>query len=129
MRLSLVVPVLDEAENVDAACDEIVAAFTPLNSDYEIIFVDDGSTDGTASRVVAARDRLGLGPRLRCIRNTPRAGKSAALRTGITAARAPWIATIDGDGQDDPSEIPPMLETAEQEGAVVAGLRLHRRRD
>ena len=129
MRLSLIVPVLDEAENVDGACDEIVAAFAPLGDDYEIIFVDDGSTDGTADRVIATRARLGLGQRLRCIRQS-RAGKSAALRTGVTAARAPWIATIDGDRQDDPTQIPIMLATAEEAGApfpVVAGVRLARR--
>ena len=129
MRLSLIVPVLDEAENVDGACDEIVAGLAPLGSEYEIIFVDDGSTDGTADRVVAARARLGLGTRLRCVRQS-RAGKSAALRTGVAAARAPWIATIDGDRQDDPTEIPPMLATAEAAGEpwpVVLGVRLDRR--
>lgn len=130
MRLSLIVPVLDEADNVDGALDEIVAAFAPLGDDYEIVFVDDASTDGTAARVVAARARLGLGGRLRCIRQEPWAGKSAALRSGVSAARAPWIATIDGDRQDDPAQIPRMLATAEAAGPpfpVVIGVRVGRR--
>lgn len=129
-RLSLIVPVLNEADNVDGACDEIVAAFASLGDDVEIIFVDDGSTDGTDERVVAARARLGLGGRLRCVRHRPRAGKSAALRTGVLAARSPWIATIDGDRQDDPTQLPLMLADAEEAGEpwpVVIGVRLARR--
>ncbi len=126
-RLSLIVPVLDEAGNVDGACDEIAAAFAPLGGDYEVIFVDDGSTDGTADRVIAARARM---PQLRLIQHATRFGKAVALRNGVAAARADWIATIDGDRQDDPTQIPLMLQTAEAAGTpypVVIGVRLDRR--
>ena len=126
-RLSLIVPVLHEADNVDGAVDEIAAAFTPLANDYEVIFVDDGSTDGTAARVVAARARM---PQLRLIQHPERLGKAIALRNGVTAARAEWIATIDGDRQDDPTQIPLMLGTAEAAGPpypVVIGVRINRR--
>ncbi len=126
-RLSLIVPVLNEADNVDGACDEIAAAFAGLQGDYEVIFVDDGSTDGTADRVIAARARM---PQLRVIQHAAREGKSVALRNGVEAARGEWIATIDGDRQDDPTQIPLMLETAEQAGRpypVVIGVRLDRR--
>ncbi len=126
-RLSLIVPVLNEADNVDGACDEIADAFVPLRGDYEVIFVDDGSTDGTADRVLAARARM---PQLRVIQHAAREGKAIALRNGVAAARSDWIATIDGDRQDDPTQIPLMLETAEAAGPpypVVIGVRLDRR--
>ena len=126
-RLSLIVPVLNEADNVDGAVDEIAAAFTRLDGDYEVIFVDDGSTDGTAQKVLAARARM---PQLRLLQHAERLGKAIALRNGVAAARSDWIATIDGDRQDDPTQIPLMLETAEAAGPpypVVIGVRLNRR--
>ena len=125
-RLSLIVPVFNEADNVDGACDEIARAFADVG-EYEVIFVDDGSTDGTDGRVLAARSRM---PQLRLLRHGGRAGKSAALRNGVLAARGQWIATIDGDRQDDPVQIPLMLATAEAGGEpwpVVIGVRLSRR--
>ncbi len=125
-RLSLVVPVFNEADNVAGAAAEIAAAFGSVG-DYEVIFVDDGSDDGTAERAVAARGAM---PQVRVIRHHERAGKSAAIRTGVLAARADWVATIDGDRQDDPTQIPLMLDAAEASGApwpVVIGVRLSRR--
>lgn len=125
-RLSLVIPVLNEAANIDGVVAEITDAFRAVDP-YEVIFVDDGSDDGTADRVVAAR---AAHPRLRVLRHDRRAGKSAALRTGVLAARAPWIATIDGDRQDDPTQLPLMLDTATEAGEpfpVVIGVRLARR--
>ncbi len=125
-RLSLIVPVLNEADNVAAAAAEIAAALANIG-EYEVIFVDDGSTDGTAERIVEARRTMA---QIRVLRHRERAGKSAALRTGVLAARADWIATIDGDRQDDPTQIPFMLDVAERAGPpwpVVIGVRLDRR--
>ena len=127
LKLSLVIPVLNEAENVSGTVDEVAAAFAPLNGDYEVIFVDDGSTDGTAERVLAERARM---PQLRVLRHARRYGKAVALRNGVTAARADWVATMDGDRQDDPAQLPAMLATAEEAGPpwpVVIGVRTGRR--
>jgi dolichol-phosphate mannosyltransferase len=83
-----------------------------------MIFVDDGSTDGTAAALQAAR--AGGIPELRVIRHERRSGQSAAICTGVRAARAEWIATLDGDGQNDPADIPKLLAARQQD----SGLRL-----
>ncbi len=124
-RLSVVAAVLNEAENIRPVLTEIARALEGLRP-FEVIFVDDGSTDATLNELLACRDVL---PELRVLSHDRRCGKSAALRTGIEAAQAPWIATIDGDGQDDPTEIPAMLAMAEgANGAtpLVVGVRLKR---
>jgi dolichol-phosphate mannosyltransferase len=114
--LSVVAAVLNEAENIRPVCVEMAQALAGLSC--EVVFVDDGSTDGTVAALLAARDVL---PQLRVVSHDRRCGKSAALRTGIEAARGTWIATIDGDGQDDPAEIAPMLALALDAGPVVPG--------
>ena len=125
MRYSVVIPVLNEADNIAPLAEELAEVLGP-GGDYEVVFVDDGSTDGTAERILAAKARF---PHLRLLRHARRAGKSAALRTGIAAAKAPWIVTMDGDGQNDPRDVPRLLEAAAADPrvALVAGLR--RRRD
>ena len=125
--LTIVAAVLNEAENIRPVCTEIAAALVGL-SPYEVVFIDDGSTDATVAELLAARDVL---PQLRVISHDRRCGKSAALRTGIEAAHGTWIATIDGDGQDDPREIVSMLALALAAGPVtpgplVVGVRLKR---
>jgi dolichol-phosphate mannosyltransferase len=100
MELSVVIPVMNEAENVVPLIGEIAAALDGLLS-YEIVCVDDGSSDGTAAEIT----RLAA-PQVRLVRHRRRCGQSAAIRSGVAAALAPWIATLDGDGQNDPADIP-----------------------
>ena len=126
--VSVVVPVCNEEENVEPLAREIAAALDGRHS-YEIVFVDDGSTDGTAAAALRAHS-AGL-PQLRLLRHARRSGQSAAVATGVRAARAPLIATLDGDGQNDPADIPRLIETlqAAPSGRVrlVMGNRTTRR--
>ncbi len=96
--------------------------------DYEIVYVDDGSSDETAAEVRAAARGF---PRLRLVRHRRSCGQSAAIRSGVMAARGAWIATLDGDGQNDPADIPRLLAIAQAASAepplLVAGLRAKRR--
>ena len=104
VELSVVVPVCNEAENVEPLAREIHAALA--SRDYEMIFIDDGSTDETAAILQRLRAEL---PALRVLRHSFRSGQSAAVASGVRAARAPWVATLDGDGQNDPADIPKLL--------------------
>lgn len=124
-RFSVVITVCDEAENVEQVTRELAATLAG-SGPYEIVYVDDGSTDDTAARLLALR---AAGIPLRLVRHDRRCGKSEATVTGVWAARAPWIATMDGDGQDSPAEIPLMLDLAWKSPAapVVAGIRARRR--
>ena len=108
--MSVVVPVCNENENVAPLAREIHAALSGRYA-FETIFVDDGSGDGTPEAVIAARD-AGM-PEIRLLRHAVRSGQSAAVATGVLHARAPWIATLDGDGQNDPADIPKLLAAAE----------------
>jgi dolichol-phosphate mannosyltransferase len=104
VELSVVVPVCNEAENVEPLAREIDAALAGMA--YEMIFIDDGSTDDTAMILKRLKSAL---PALRVLRHSFRSGQSAAVASGVRAARAPWIATLDGDGQNDPADIPKLL--------------------
>ncbi|MBV9053123.1 MAG: glycosyltransferase [Hyphomicrobiales bacterium] len=125
-RLSIVVPMRNESENAGPLIEEIERACAGL-SPFEIICVDDGSSDKTASRLT----ELGASrANLRAFQHAISCGQSAAVRTGVRAARAPIVATIDGDGQNDPSFIPKLLEALEAGGAttgLVAGQRVGRK--
>jgi dolichol-phosphate mannosyltransferase len=124
--VSVIVPVRNETENVAPLADEIAAAMNGRWS-FELVFVNDGSTDDTAlalGRLVAER------PWVRQINHAMSCGQSAAVRTGVAAARAPLVATLDGDGQNDPSFIPALvraLETGGNRVGLVAGQRVGRR--
>lgn len=107
MDISVVVPVHNEAENIAPLVTEIVAALEGRWS-YEIIYVDDGSTDGTAEALLAARRKLLFD--LRIIRHSTACGQSTAIHTGVHAARGRLIATLDGDGQNNPADIPNLIE-------------------
>jgi dolichol-phosphate mannosyltransferase len=126
VRLSVVVPVCNEGENVGPLAQEIRAALAPY-APSEIIFVDDGSTDDTVESLLAAR--AGGIPELRVIRHERRSGQSAAMCSGIAAARSEWVVTLDGDGQNDPADIPRLLAARQQNGAVrlITGHRFARR--
>ncbi|HTU67321.1 MAG TPA: glycosyltransferase family 2 protein [Steroidobacteraceae bacterium] len=104
IELSVVVPVCNEAENVEPLAREIEAALG--GRAYEMIFVDDGSTDATAANLQRLKASL---PALRVLRHSFRSGQSAAVATGVRAARGAWIATLDGDGQNDPADIPKLI--------------------
>jgi len=124
-RITVVVPMLDEAVNVGPLAREIAAACAPL-APFEAIFVNDGSSDATPERIAALRAEF---PWLREIRHTRPCGQSSALRSGVIAARAAIICTIDGDGQNPPAEIPklvtPLLD-GEPGLGLVAGQRTGR---
>jgi dolichol-phosphate mannosyltransferase len=115
--LSVVIPAHNEAENVGPLVREIVAALGS-RTDYEIVVVDDGSTDATSERLA----ELGrANPCLRAVRHPASRGQSFAIATGVRAARGEWIATLDGDGQNDPADIPKLLALRAADGALAAG--------
>ena len=105
-EVSVVVPVCDEADNVIPLAQEIATVLRGRVS-FEVIFVDDGSSDGTAERLREARAR-GLSE-LRLLRHSARSGQSTAIQSGVRAALAEWVATLDGDGQNDPADLPKLL--------------------
>ncbi len=126
--VSVVVPVMNEAENVVPLLEEIHAALAAKGEAFEAVFVDDCSTDATSERLVAERERF---PMLRVIRHERNSGQSAAIRTGVLSARGPVIVTLDGDGQNDPADIPTVLDKLRQgDGSgrlsMVSGLRRKR---
>jgi dolichol-phosphate mannosyltransferase len=127
--LSVVVPAFDEADSLVELLEEIGKVLASIPS-YEILVVDDGSRDATLARLRAVQARGHLP--LRILRHRRNLGQSAALRTGIAAARAEWVATLDGDGQNDPADIPRLLaardrDPGREELRLVCGHRRQRR--
>jgi dolichol-phosphate mannosyltransferase len=123
--LSVVVPVCDEEPNLEPLALEVAAALRG-RVPFELIFVDDGSTDRTAAVALATRAAV---PEIRLLRHSRRSGQSRALVTGVRAARHDWVATLDGDGQNDPADIPALLDAARAAPDVrlVMGNRVTRR--
>ena len=121
-EIIIIVPVFNEEDNVLPLADELVAAMQQLGRTYEILFVDDTSTDATWERIREAHDRHGIVNGLRHERN---AGQSAALWTGIQATTNPIIVTLDGDRQNDPADLPKLLAEL-QDCDFVCGVRAKR---
>lgn len=122
-ELSLVVPVYNEEENLEPLVREIAAALEPIGSSYELLLVDDGSTDGGPAAMVAL---AGADPRIRVIRLKRNSGQSAALDAGFRFARGRIVVTLDADLQNDPKDIPRMLSELAR-ADVVCGIRANRR--
>ena len=129
-ELSVVVPFHNEAESVRPLIAEIYAALVGHPA-FELICVDDGSADDTFDRLRALQSAH---TRLRLFRHRHRCGQSTAVRTGVKRSRAPWIVTLDGDGQNDPADIPLLLAVVADPACppdlqLVIGMRQTRRDD
>jgi dolichol-phosphate mannosyltransferase len=127
MRVTVVIPALNEAGNIGRLIEETYAAVPSLS---ELIVVDDASEDATPDEIKTLID-TGKYPGLRYLRHDKRSGQSAALRSAVLAATSPIIATMDGDGQNDPHDIPRLLEALASPGkpgpALVGGVRTERK--
>jgi dolichol-phosphate mannosyltransferase len=125
-QLSVVVPVFNERDNVLPLIGEIAAALRDA-TDFEIVYVDDASKDDTLAVLTAAKADF---PELRVIRHLTQSGQSTAVRTGVRAARGDWIATLDGDGQNDPADIPKLIAMRDESPDTIklfAGWRVNRK--
>ncbi|HEX4323857.1 MAG TPA: glycosyltransferase family 2 protein [Gaiellaceae bacterium] len=123
-RLSVVVPLLNEEETLGALYDEVRAALAPSGMDWEIVYVDDGSTDGSYRELVRLHETHS---NVRVVRLRRRFGKAAALAAGFDAAAGDVIVTIDADLQDDPAEIPNLLAKLDEGYDLVSGWKRDRR--
>ena len=126
--VAIVIPVYNEAESIIEVLTEVLQRLTRA-LDFEVIAVDDGSADDTLERMIHLRNRCNAP--LRIIRHTTNFGKSTAIYTGIKAARAEWVVTLDGDGQNDPADIPRLLEMLKDPGRpsnlqLICGFRYNR---
>lgn len=125
-QLSVVVPVFNERDNVLPLINEITAALRG-RIEFEIVYIDDDSKDDTLAVLGAAKAD---NPELRVIHHLSQSGQSTAVRNGVKTARGTWIATLDGDGQNDPADIPKLLAMRDQSPAQIklfAGWRVERK--
>jgi dolichol-phosphate mannosyltransferase len=121
-ELSIIVPVYNEEENIVPLTREIQSTFANAGYDFELVFVDDGSTDATWEKIKNAR---AIEPRVRGLRHEKNSGQSAALWTGLQSSASPLIATLDGDLQNDPADLPRLLAELDQ-CDFVCGVRAKR---
>lgn len=122
--ISIVVPVFNEEDNVLPLAEEVAAAFADSGHDWELVYVDDHSSDGTWDRIAEASHKQ---PRVRGLRLERNSGQSAAVWTGINATTRALIGTLDGDRQNDPADLPKLIEELRQ-CDFASGWR-HQRRD
>jgi dolichol-phosphate mannosyltransferase len=125
-EFSVVVPVFNERDNVTPLVNEIVAALRGKYS-FEIVYVDDQSKDDSFQ---VLKDLMTSVPELRVVQHIRQSGQSTAVRNGVKAAHGVWIATLDGDGQNDPADIPKLIEArnkAAPEIKLFAGWRVNRK--
>jgi glycosyltransferase involved in cell wall biosynthesis len=120
LDISVVFPVYNEAGNVEALVDDVTRACDPLGKEYEIVIVDDGSQDGTQDVLRRLKARV---PRLRVVMFRRNFGQTAALQAGITHARGEILITMDGDGENDPADIPKLLDALAKGPDMVCGWR------
>lgn len=123
INLSVVIPVYNEEDNVDILYNEIVRALPDEQFNFEVVFVDDGSTDRTLS---CLKSKAQTSPKLQIVAHKRNAGQSAALVSGVRAARFNLIATLDGDGQNDPADIPRLIACIKNSRTVILGNRARR---
>jgi len=124
-QLSVVVPVHNERDNIMPLLTEIATALRG-RCDFEVVYVDDASRDDSLAVMTAAKAQF---PELRILRHLAQSGQSTAIRTGVKAARGAWIATLDGDGQNDPADIPKLLAMRDESNGGIklfAGWRVNR---
>ncbi len=125
-QISVVIPVFNERDNIAPLVGEVIAALRGLLP-FEIIYVDDHSTDDSLAVLQALKADV---PELRVLHHVAQSGQSTAVRSGVKAARATWVATLDGDGQNDPADIPRLIAAREAAGPEVklfAGWRVDRK--
>jgi dolichol-phosphate mannosyltransferase len=127
MTVAVVIPALNEEGNIGRLVQETFRVIPPEILS-EVIVIDDGSSDGTGDEI---KGLIPAYPKLRYIRHKTRTGQSAAIRTGVLAAQSPVVATMDGDGQNDPADIPNLLKCLGRPGltgpALVGGVRVKRK--
>src|SRR6266545_4830865 len=123
-ELSIVIPVLNESPNIAALYDEVVSALERSGRTFEIIIIDDGSTDDTFERLAHLQSR---DPRLRVIRFRRNFGQTAAFAAGFAYARGLVIVTSDGDLQNDPRDIPGLVEMLDRGYDIACGWRKERK--
>lgn len=126
-QVSVVIPMYNEEDNVEILVREVHAVLAQ-HPDFEIVVVDDGSRDSTLKKLGSLAKDM---PQLRPVKHNGNFGQSIGLVSGIQAAKHPWIVTLDGDGQNDPADIPKLIQTAEAVGVgsriLLAGHRVNRK--
>jgi len=122
--ISVVVPLRDEEQSVEPLLGELADALEPIGQPWEVVFVDDGSTDGTFARLSRLHD---VHDNVRVVRLRRNFGKAAALAAGFAESTGDIVVTIDGDLQDDPAEIPKLLAKLDEGFDLVSGWKAHRR--